>query len=168
MRKNILVTGATGKQGSALIRALLDASQSSPSFEYHISAPIRNVASPSAQQLVQAYGSSNITLIEGNFDNKDSVISIFETAERNSNGIRGVFAVLGFPELGASADGEERQGKMWADVALDYKVKVFVYSSAMRAGPNHEENLEFKPSKKARRNIEKHCRALGERGLRWM
>lgn len=84
----------------------------------------------------------------------------------NSNGIWGVFAVLAFPGLGASADGEERQGKMLADVALEYKVEVFVYSSAMRAGPKHEDRLVA--SKKAKRNVEEHCKALGERGLRWM
>lgn len=75
---------------------------------------------------------------------------------------------MAFPGLGASAEGEERQGKMLADIALKYGVQVYVYSSAMRAGPKWEDKLDLKPSGKAKRNVEEHCRELGEKGLRWM
>src|SRR5947207_13993590 len=56
--KNILVTGATGKQGGALIRALL----SSPKPAIHIYALTRNPSSPSAKTLSS---NPNITVVEG-------------------------------------------------------------------------------------------------------
>jgi uncharacterized protein YbjT (DUF2867 family) len=173
MSKTILVTGATGKQGRALIHSLLQPSTSSPTptDQYHIYALTRNPSSPTAQSLLSAYDASNLTLVEGNLDERSSVVSVFEAAitdDAHGNGIWGVFAVLAFPGLGASAEGEERQGKMLADIALEYHVRAFVYSSSMRAGPKYEAKLDMKPSGLAKRNIEVHCRELGEKGLRWM
>ena len=176
MTRSILVAGATGKQGSALIRALLQPSSSTASLrnvtsapEYHIYALTRKISSPSAQSLLKTYHPSTLTLVEGNLDDPSSIIAVFETAKLNDEGgIWGVFAIMAFPGLGASAEGEERQGKMLADIALKYGVQVYVYSSAMRAGPKWEDKLDLKPSGKAKRNVEEHCRELGEKGLRWM
>jgi nucleoside-diphosphate-sugar epimerase len=167
--RNILVTGATGKQGSALIRALLQPSTPDPDSQYHIYALTRKISSPSAQALLSTYTPENLTLVEGDLDDASSITAIFETAKLDDGrGIWGVYAVMAFPGLGASAEGEERQGKMLADIALEYGVDVYVYSSAMRAGPKWEDKLDLKPSGKAKRNIEEHCKALGDRGLRWM
>ena len=172
MRRNILATGATGKQGSALIHALLQPTpdpNATSTPEYHIYALTRKISSPSAQHLLSAYGTENLTLVEGDLDNPSSIAAIFETAKLDDGrGIWGVFAVMAFPGLGASTEGEERQGKLLADMALEYGVEAYVYSSAMRAGPKWEEKLDLKPSGKAKRNIEGHCRVLGERGLKWM
>ena len=116
MRRTILVTGATGKQGRALIHALLQPSAPSPAAtcQYHIYALTRNASSPTAQSLLSAYGASNLTLVEGNLDERSTVVSVFEAArtdDANGNGVWGVFAVLAFPGLGASAEGEGEAGE---------------------------------------------------------
>lgn len=172
MRRNILVTGATGKQGQALIRALLypslDAATEPPEYTYHIYALTRNSSSTAAKLLLDKY-QPHITLVEGDLDTPDSIRAIFEEAkqedEGRSQGIWGVFAVLAFPGLAAQADGEERQGKMLADLSLEYGVECFVYSSAMRSGPKYEDEITL--SGKAKGNVERHCQVLGERGLGW-
>ncbi|KAE8444449.1 hypothetical protein EG329_000540 [Mollisiaceae sp. DMI_Dod_QoI] len=168
MRRNILVTGATGKQGQALIRALLSPASASKAegapepHQYHIYALTRKTSSAAAQHLASL--GENITVVEGDLDNPDSVVKIFEDA-RADGGIWGVFAVLAFPGLGAEADGEERQGKMLADLALQYQVQAFVYSSSFRAGEIHEADLKL--SGKAKSNIERYCQELGQKGLPW-
>jgi nucleoside-diphosphate-sugar epimerase len=168
MRRNILVTGATGKQGGALVRALLRPPTPDPTTLYHIYALTRKIANPAAQALLSTHGSQNLTLVEGDLDDPSSITAIFETAKLDDErGIWGVYAVMAFPGLGASAEGEERQGKMLADIALEYGVESYVYSSAMRAGPKYEDQLDWKPSGKAKSKIERHCMELGEKGLRW-
>ena len=104
--KTILVTGATGRQGKALIYALAGDSDSEPGF--HILALTRKAAAPSAKQLSQE---KNVTVVEGDLNSPDSVRKIFED-NKDKGGIWGVFCVLAFPGLGANADGEEKQGKV--------------------------------------------------------
>lgn len=107
MRRNVLVIGSTGKQGVALIRALLDpppSAQEPP--QYHIYALTRKPSSPIAQRLAER---ENVTVVEGDLDDVDSLAKIFENAKED-DGIWGVFVALAFPGLGANADGEERQG----------------------------------------------------------
>ncbi|PMD22606.1 NAD(P)-binding protein [Hyaloscypha hepaticicola] len=162
MMRNIFVAGATGKTGQALIRALLGPAAGSDGG-WHISALTRNASSPAAKRLTESYP-SNLTVVEGNLDDRESIIKIFENA-KNEGGIWGVFCVLAYPGMGADASGEELQGKNLADVSLQYGVETFVYSSAMRMGPKYEETLER--SHKAKRNIENHCKELGEKGLNW-
>jgi len=58
-----------------------------------------------------------------------------------------------------------KYGQNIADLALFYGVHTFIYSSGMRFGPKYEESLVR--SEKAKREIEKHCMALGEKGLNW-
>ncbi|KAK0100781.1 hypothetical protein ONS95_007230 [Cadophora gregata] len=174
MHRNIIVAGATGKQGQALIRALLhpspEANTASSEHTYHIYALTRNISSPAAKGLVER--EQNVTVIEGDLDVPDSIRKVFQKAKQDDvdgqgqgQGIWGVFAVLAFPGLGTEADGEERQGKLLADLALEYGVQCFVYSSAMRSGPKYED--EMKLSSKAKGNVEKYCRVLGEQGLAW-
>lgn len=55
---------------------------------------------------------------------------------------------------------------MLADLALEFNVQAFIYSSAMRAGPKYEHELKL--SGQAKANIEEHCIELGNRGLNWM
>ena len=170
MRRNILVTGATGKQGQALIRALLDSSANAASeplgYTYHIYALTRSASSTTAK-LLSENNQPQLTLIEGDLDIPDSIRKVFEEAKQDnegrSQGIWGVFAVLAFPGLGAQADGEERQGKMLADLALEYGVECFVYSSVMRSGPKYEDEMTL--SGQAKGNVEMYCQVLGE--LSW-
>lgn len=84
MVRAILVTGATGKQGGAVINALLKANA-----DFEILALTRNTNSPSAQKLVQK--STKVKLVSGNLD---AVPDIFQKAKEASKlPIWGVFSV---------------------------------------------------------------------------
>ena len=84
MSRAILVTGATGKQGGAVIAALLAQKAS-----FQLLALTRDSSSASARRL--ASKSPNITLIEGNLDDARSV---FEKAKKATSApIWGVFSV---------------------------------------------------------------------------
>ncbi|EGO00085.1 hypothetical protein SERLA73DRAFT_88941 [Serpula lacrymans var. lacrymans S7.3] len=161
MRRKILVAGATGKQGHSLIRALLNPTTADSENQYHIYALTRKASSPSAQHIA---AENEVTVVEGDLDIPETITKIFEQAKPDG-GIWGVYSVLAFPGLGASADGEERQGKMLADIALEYGVSAYIYSSARRAGPKYENDLKLSGLAKAR--IEQHCMSLGEKGLPW-
>lgn|ERR1700735_4270761 len=52
-----------------------------------------------------------------------------------------------------------------ADLALEFKVSVFVYSSFERRGDQFDDEQVL--SGKAKVNIERHVRQLGEKGLPW-
>jgi uncharacterized protein YbjT (DUF2867 family) len=82
--KALLITGATGKQGSALINALLKAN-----YDFTIIALTRNAQSPSAQKLLQK--SPKVKVITGNLDD---ISSVFTKAQEAAGGpIWGVFSV---------------------------------------------------------------------------
>lgn len=121
--RTLLVTGATGKQGGALINALL----SSPSASsFNILALTRKATSPSARAL--AARSPNLTLLEGNLDDPRAVFaSAHKVLKPDQPAISGVFSVQ-TPMSG----NEEKQGKELVDAALDNGVKQFVYSSVER------------------------------------
>jgi NAD(P)-dependent dehydrogenase (short-subunit alcohol dehydrogenase family) len=108
--RNIVVAGATGKQGQALIRALLDPTEPSPEQDWHIIALTRRASSPAAKRLAEA-NPSNLTIVEGDLENRDSIVKIFEDVKKDG-GIWGVFCVLAFPGMGVEASGEELQGKV--------------------------------------------------------
>jgi uncharacterized protein YbjT (DUF2867 family) len=167
-KKNILVTGATGHQGRALVRALQESS-SEPGVglapeNLHILALTRTPSSPGAQSLAAAHPGL-VTLVQGDLDSSKAVRKIFEDAKAESDGIWGVFCVLAFPGLGVNADGEEKQGKTVADVALEYGVSAFVFSSTERGGEYYDDQTNF--DTRAKVNIERHIRALGDKGLPW-
>lgn len=102
--RQILVTGATGRQGKALISAL----RTKEDNPFHILALTRNASSPAAEALRLE---RHVTVIEGNLDSTESIRNVFEDAKAEG-GVWGVFVVLAFPGLGARADGEEWQGKV--------------------------------------------------------
>lgn len=124
IRETVLVVGATGKQGRAVIRALL---QSSPTISqsstgnhrasFSILALTRNASSAAARRLVDEIqsadsDSSAITLVEGDLNDAAHMRRIFEAAAQGagSRGIWGLFAVLAYPGLGKDASMEEKQG----------------------------------------------------------
>jgi NAD(P)-dependent dehydrogenase (short-subunit alcohol dehydrogenase family) len=83
MSKAVLITGATGRQGGAVVNALL------PSSDFTILAVTRNTASPLAQKLVQK--SPKIKLVQGDLNDP---ITIFKNAkEATDKPIWGVFSV---------------------------------------------------------------------------
>ncbi|GKZ81756.1 hypothetical protein AnigIFM56816_006278 [Aspergillus niger] len=135
----VLITGATGKQGGALIRNLL--LRKAP---FEILAVTRNPSSSSAQKLASL--STNIKLVEGDLDNPGA---IFRNAQRlTTSPIWGVYSVQA--AIGNKA--EETQGKALIDESIRQKVKFFVYSSVDRGG----EERSFQNPTKIPHFIKKH------------
>ncbi|KAJ6537825.1 hypothetical protein B0H19DRAFT_1180988 [Mycena capillaripes] len=167
-KRNIFVTGASGHQGRAFIQALQESSNQPDvgpeEANFHVLALTRTPSSPAAQSIVGTHPGF-VTLVQGDLDSIQAVRKIFEDAKVESGGIWGVFCVLAFPGLGANADGEEQQGKIVADIALEYRVSAFVFSSTERGGEYYDEHTHL--DTRAKINIERHIRALGEKGLPW-
>jgi uncharacterized protein YbjT (DUF2867 family) len=125
MSKTILVTGATGKQGGAVVDALL----ASQPQTYTILAVTRDANSRSAQTLVKK--SPSVKVVEGNLDD---VPALFTAAAKISSPIWGVYSVQVSQGKGVTHEGEIRQGKAVIDESLKHEVKMFVYSSVERGG----------------------------------
>ncbi|KAJ7119159.1 NAD(P)-binding protein [Mycena epipterygia] len=154
-KKLILVTGATGRQGRALIHAL-QMGESDVGPEFHVWGLTRTVSSPAANELA-AHNTQHFTVVQGNLDSPDS------TRGR----IWGVFCVLAFPGLGVIADGEEAQGKNLANISAEYGVSCFVFSSVERGG-EYDDSPKIMSDRRAKVMIERHVRGLGEsKGLPW-
>ena len=84
MSRALLISGATGKQGGAVINALL-----SENADFEILGVTRNAKSASAQKLLQK--SPKIKLVEGNLDDP---VDIFKKAKQaTSLPVWGVFSV---------------------------------------------------------------------------
>ncbi|KAF2838283.1 NmrA family protein-like protein [Patellaria atrata CBS 101060] len=150
MSKVILVTGATGKQGGAVIKSLL----SSPT-KYNILAVTRDPSSSSAQKL--AAKSPSVKPIKGDLND---VPSLFAAAkEVSSEPIWGVYSVQISQGKGASHEGEIRQGISLVDESIKNSVKHFVYSSVDRGGESKSwENETPIPHFQTKHKIEHHLR----------
>jgi len=107
--RTILITGATGKQGGAVIRALMGK-------DFHLRALTRNTASPAAIALAAA----GVELIRGDLDDATSLKAAL-------TGAWGTLAVQNTWEAGVEK--EEEQGKRFAEIARDVGVQHFVYHS---------------------------------------
>lgn len=105
----VLVTGATGKQGGATARHLLDRG-------YAVRALTRDPSSGSAGELKRL----GAEVVQGDLDDRGSV-------ERAVKGVYGVYSVQNFWETGF--DREVEQGVSLADAAKRAGVEHFVYSS---------------------------------------
>ncbi|KAJ7652862.1 NAD(P)-binding protein [Mycena polygramma] len=141
--KLLLVTGATGKQGRALIQALNLGCTPDSEPEFHVLALTRTISSPAANALA-AHNSQHITV---------TIRKIFEDAKRKHGGIWGVFCVLAFPGLGADAAGEENQGKTLADIAAEHGVSSYIFSSVERGGEYNDDNAKLDRLAKAVEDI---------------
>jgi nucleoside-diphosphate-sugar epimerase len=73
MAKAILVTGATGKQGGAVVDALLDVD--SDGSQFTILALTRNASSPSAAKLLAKAPNGNLKVVQGNLDDVPAVFT---------------------------------------------------------------------------------------------
>ena len=109
----ILVTGATGQQGGATARELLAAGRK-------VRVMTRNPNGPKAQALAQL----GAELVKGDLDDTASL-------ERALEGVWGAYAVQNTWEAGV--DGEEEQGKRFAQLAKQAGVQHFVYASVASA-----------------------------------
>lgn len=134
--QTILVTGATGNQGGAIARHLLQRG-------FTVRAFVRDPNKPAAQALKQA----GAELLEGDLNDRTSL-------DRSLQGVSGVFSVQTFTNEGL--DGEIRQGKAVADAAKAAGIQHFVYSSVGSA----ERNTGI-PHFDSKFQIEEYIRASG-------
>jgi len=109
--KTILITGATGKQGGATIRALLDQKHT----PVKVIAVTRSKDSAGARALAAR---PNVSVIQGNLDDCDAIF-------KQAGDVWGVFSVQ--VPSNSDAKAEERQGKALIDAAAANGVKFFVY-----------------------------------------
>lgn len=134
-RRMIVVTGATGLQGGAVIRHLLKDG-------WHVRGLTRNAASKPAQALA----ASGVEVVQGDMDDTASLRPIFA-------GAYGVYSVQN-PYI-SGPEAEVRQGKNVADVANESGVQHLVYGSA---GIGREGTGI--PSWETKLDIEDHMKAL--------
>jgi len=114
--KFIVVSGATGRQGGALISHLLQK-------KWNVRAVTRNTQSPAAAALAR----QGAEVVQGDMEDAASL-------QRALKGAYGVYSVQDFWSVGARR--EIQQGKNLADAALSAGVTHFVYSSVGGAERN--------------------------------
>ena len=140
--KIILVFGATGQQGGAVVSALRQQG-------WTVRALVRNPAAANAQALA----STGVDVLQGDFSDLASM--------RNAMaGVHGVFSVQPSSGQGAAynvTDADEiRYGKAVADLAVAAGVQHLVYTSINAAGPNKTGMGHFD----SKSEIENHIRGL--------
>jgi uncharacterized protein YbjT (DUF2867 family) len=104
----IVVIGATGRQGGAVARQLID-------DRWDVRAFVRDADKPAARTLAGL----GANLFTGDLDDSDSVF----------RAIDGAYGVFSMQSWARGVDVEERQGKTVADAAAATHVEHFVYSS---------------------------------------
>ncbi len=134
--KTVLVTGATGRQGGAVIRHMQPKG-------WKLRALTRRPGDAAAQDLAR----QGIEVVQGDLEDPPSL-------ERAARGVYGVYSVQDFWAVGAKR--EVQQGKNLADAALKAKVAHFVYSSV--GGAERNSGIDHWQSKW---EIENHIRRLG-------
>lgn len=112
MTKSIIVSGSTGRQGGAVIDALL----SGEFGEFDVYGLTRNAGSDSAKTLE----SRGVTVVEGDMTDLDSLVEAFE-------GMDYAFGVTTFFEVGA--DAERQQGQNLVAAAERTGIEYLVFSS---------------------------------------
>lgn len=135
-KRTIFVTGATGHQGGAVARHLLQRG-------FKVRAFVRDSNKPAAQALKQA----GAELVEGDLNDRASLDHALQD-------VSGVFSVQTFQENGL--DAEIRQGKAVADAAKAAGIQHFVYSSVGSA----ERNTGV-PHFDSKFQVEEHIRSIG-------
>src|SRR6266853_3744951 len=134
--RTVLITGATGRQGGAVIRHMLPKG-------WKLRALTRKPGDAAAQELVR----QGIEVVAGDLEVPDSLDNAVQ-------GAHGVYSVQDFWAVGAKR--EVQQGKNLADAARKAGVEHFVYSSV--GGAERNSGIDHWESKW---EIEKHIRKLG-------
>ena len=134
--KTVLVTGATGRQGGAVVRHVLPKG-------WKLRALTRHRDSYAAKNLAD----QGIELMQGDLEDPTAL-------ERAARGVYGIFSVQDFWAVGARS--EVQQGKNLAEAGKRAGVEHFVYSSV--GGAERKSGIDHWESKW---EIEKHIRKLG-------
>ncbi|KAK3935343.1 hypothetical protein QBC46DRAFT_397767 [Diplogelasinospora grovesii] len=124
--RNILVVGATGQQGGAVVRALASPRVPSGDPPINILALTRNPDSPKAKSLLESHKDDDVllSLVKGDSSNP---ASIFDS--RPSGSVHGVFIVTTPGKIS-----EESQAIPLIDAAINHGVRRIVFSSVDRRG----------------------------------
>jgi uncharacterized protein YbjT (DUF2867 family) len=148
--KTVLVMGATGKQGGAVIDNILASPSTSP---FNIVAVTRDATSRKAQKLA---AHPNVSVIEGDLANLDNIFN-------KAGSVWGVYSVQ------INSDAEEQQGKAMVDAAVMHGAQHFVYSSGDRGGPERSpHNPTYVKNFAAKHAIEKHLQQRVEKSPQQM
>jgi uncharacterized protein YbjT (DUF2867 family) len=135
-QRKILVTGATGQQGSSLARLLLQK-------KHKVYALTRNTQSSAAQDL----RNRGANIVKGDLDDSDSL-------KRAVKDVQSVF-LMGTP-FEDGTEGETRRGKLMADIAKENNIEHLVYSSVANADKN-----TGIPHFESKYKVEQHIKNLG-------
>ena len=133
----VLVTGATGTQGGAVVDALLDSD---------INYDVRGLTRHPDEEAAQALAVRNVTVVEGDLDDKDTLRPAVEEVDA-------VFCVTNFWEAGYER--QVQQGKNLADVSAEAGVDHFVLSGV----GSHDKNTGL-PHFEAAWEIDQHVQSL--------
>ena len=136
MERVILVCGATGSQGGAVARRLLDRG-------FRVRALTRDPQKPEARALAD----QGAEVVQGDMEDRSSIDRVLE-------GAYGVFSVQNFWETGY--DREVQQGKTVADAAKAAGIEHLVYSSVGSA--HRQTGIAHFESK---REVEEHVLGIG-------
>ncbi|MGA3061516.1 MAG: NmrA/HSCARG family protein [Candidatus Bathyarchaeia archaeon] len=135
MRKTILVIGATGHQGGAVVEALLRT-------DFSVRTMVRDMGSDKAQPLKKR----GVEMVLGDLDDYDSLI-------HSMDGAYGAFSMLNFMDAGVQK--EEERGKRVAEAAKEAAVQHFIYSSV--GGAERSTGI---PHFESKWHVEQHIREL--------
>lgn len=136
--QRILVVGATGNQGSAVVQHLLKNG-------WPVRALTRDATSDKAKNLT----SVGAEVVQGDLNDRASLDAVLQ-------GVYGVFGVLNFGLPGVGPEGEVRQGTALADAAKASGVQHFVFSSV--GGAERHSGI---PHFESKWQVEQHIRELG-------
>jgi len=115
--KIFLVTGATGKQGGAAVKHLLN-----------VGAKVRALTRKPDSDRANALRKLGVEVVKGNLNDINSL-------DKAVNGVYGVFAVTNFWEFGTGKK-EVLQNKYLTDIAKKYDVQHYVLASIARCDDN--------------------------------
>ena len=135
-KKIILVFGATGQQGGAVVKALSGSG-------FVIRAVTRNLQSPKAKLLAQR----GVELVQADLADADSI----------KQALQGVYGVYSVHNMTGGLKAEEEQGKSLADLAKQARVQHLVYSSV--GGAERQTGIGHFDSKWT---VEEHIRAINQ------
>ena len=141
----LIVTGATGKQGGALMDALV-----ASEHPFDIYAVTRDTYSDGAKKLEKK---PDVRVIEGTFDKPEE---IFDQADN----VWGAF-IMSTPMGKGGAATEEEQGKKMVQAALKAGVKHIVYTSVDRGANSDTDGTDI-PHFQSKKNVEDYIRSETE------